>query len=755
MNMAEMTKENPPVDLESARKKIHDLETFAKELEQEREVLSKSESEHRIAFEHSGTAMIVAREDMIVVMANQRVEEVCGFSKEEVNYKRRWTDFVYPEDLDRLRQYHIARRKNPASAPSEYEFRIVDRTGNIHEVLANAALIPGTTLSLISMIDITSRKNTERALRESQKRFKEIADLLPGIICEMDTSLKLTYVNKMGFTAFGFTEEDFERGIDVNDYIFPEDRERAAQDIRNVSQGDFGNAAVYRLRTKTGGTLHAIVNSSPIEKNGSLVGIRCCIIDISDRIAAETQLKESEERFKTIFEQSPIGIALFNGEGSPLDMNGAFKAMRTATEASGGSASDNLFSMHAISESEKSELAAGKGIDREVEYPSLHSHGGADTGSRWLAWRVTPLGIGENGPSSYLAMVEDITESKMAREAELKAHREAAAKAESLVAGLRYELLEKARFNSMVSRSPQMREIFDILPEIANASAHALICGESGTGKELVAKSLHELSARNRRAFVAINCGALPDTLLESELFGYRAGAFTDAKKDKPGKFTLADGGTIFFDEIGDISAAMQVKLLRVLQEKTFEPLGGTATQHADVRVIAATNRDLTDMVRKGTFREDLYYRINVVAIKLPPLRERRCDIPLLCDHFIERFNARYGKSVKGISPEATEVILAYEYPGNIRELENAIEHAFVFCKTPMIEPRHLPAVMRAAREPSEGEVLSNVNDFDDLERMYINAILKESGGSRIQAAKRLGVHKATLFRKLKKLGIQ
>jgi PAS domain S-box-containing protein len=622
--MAENLLETSATDLEAARKRIHDLEEFAKELEREREILSKSESEHRIAFEHSGTGMIVARDDMMVIMANQRIVEVSGFPKEEVKFKRKWTDFVIPEDLERLRQYHLARRKNPDAAPAEYEFRLVDREGKIREILSNVSMIPGTSLSLVSMIDITARKNTERALRES------------------------------------------------------------------------------------------------------------------------------EERFRTIFRQSPIGIALFDGQGVLVESNDSFASLLGDTRDA-----TSLFTVFPMSTSERETLEAGKGITRETEIPSAANPGKSATDSRWLAWRVTPLGMGGKGPSSFLAQLEDITESKRRQEAEVRAHREAAAKAESLVAGLRHELLEKATFHTMVSRSPLMQEIFEILPEIAQASAHALICGESGTGKELIAKSLHELSPRSAKPFVAINCGALPDTLLESELFGYRAGAFTDAKKDKPGKFTAADGGTIFFDEIGDVSPAMQVKLLRVLQEKTFEPLGGTASHRVDVRIIAATNRDLADMVRKGTFREDLYYRIHVVAVKLPPLRERRCDIPLLCDHFIDRFNARYGKQVKGLSPEAMETLLAYGFPGNIRELENAIEHAFVFCKTPTIEMRHLPSALRTATAPSDQEVLSNVNDFDDLERIYINAILKETGGSKIEAAKKLGVHKATLFRKLKKLGIQ
>jgi len=596
-------------------------------------------------------------------------------------------------------------------------------------------------------------KRVRDDLAESERRFKEIAELLPGIICEMDLALNLTYVNEMALTTFGFSREEFKRGVNANDYIFPEDHERIARDIHNIFHGDYGNPSVYRLHTKTGDVRHVVINSAPIAKNGTIVGIRTCMVDISERIAAEAQLRESEECFRTIFQRSPIGIALFNREGVLIDRNDAFKEMFGLPERDvTGTALQTLFAMLALSDAEKKELHAGNGMKREI--CSRAAKPINKTESRWFDWHVTPLGVGENGPSAYLAQVEDCTENRKRQEAQLEKQREATAKAEALVAGLRHELLEKSRFHSMVSRSPAMREIFEILPEIANAMAPVLICGESGTGKELVARSLHELSSRSNQAFVAVNSAALPDTLLESELFGYRAGAFTDAKKDKPGKIACAEKGTIFFDEIGDISAAMQAKLLRVLQEKVYEPLGGTAPVRADVRILTATNRDLYGMVKKGAFREDLYYRINVVTVKLPPLRERRCDIPLLCDRFIERFNTRYGKSIAGISQEAMEVLIAHEFPGNIRELENAIEHAFIFCKEPMIGVRHLPSSTQDGLVTPDREMLSHISGFDELERLYLSAILKETKGNKQLAAVRLGVHKATLFRKLKKLGI-
>ena len=349
----------------------------------------------------------------------------------------------------------------------------------------------------------------------------------------------------------------------------------------------------------------------------------------------------------------------------------------------------------------------------------------------------------------------DITEKKKAAEARLAQARMETEDARRQVENLRRQIIEGSQFHSMISRSPQMKEIFDLLPVVARSPATALVTGESGTGKELVARSLHEMSERKDKPFVAVNCSALPDALLESELFGYRAGAFTDAKKDKPGVFSRAHLGTIFLDEIGDVSVAMQAKLLRVLQEKTFEPLGAIEPVKVDVRIVAATNRDLAAMVKQGSFREDLFYRINVVVIKLPPLRDRRCDIPLLCDHFIEWFNTRHNKAIKGVSPEAAAALLAYDFPGNIRELENVIEHAFIFCRESVIGYPHLPQQVRGGGAAIAGQPLSHVKGFDELERMYLEAVLSETGGNKIKAAQRLGIHKATLFRKCKRLGIE
>jgi PAS domain S-box-containing protein len=323
----------------------------------------------------------------------------------------------------------------------------------------------------------------------------------------------------------------------------------------------------------------------------------------------------------------------------------------------------------------------------------------------------------------------------------------------SEIEALRQELGGKFRVGDLTSRSPLMQRVFEVLPAIATSPSTVVVLGETGTGKELMARTIHSLSPRKRSPFIAVNCGALPDTLLESELFGYKAGAFTGANKDKPGRFALARGGTLFLDEIGEISPALQVRLLRVLQEKTYEPLGSVRSENADVRVIVATNKDLADQVRQGLFREDLYYRVNVVSIELPPLRRRKEDISLLADQFIARFNRLQQKSVQGITAEALSLLMAHDWPGNIRELENVVERAFILCGDGDINIAHLPRELTAhGTSVTWNTDIRSAHDILDAES--IRAALERNAYNRVAAARDLGIHKTTLFRRIKKLGM-
>jgi PAS domain S-box-containing protein len=315
---------------------------------------------------------------------------------------------------------------------------------------------------------------------------------------------------------------------------------------------------------------------------------------------------------------------------------------------------------------------------------------------------------------------------------------------------LRQELDGRFRLGDLVSNSPLMQRVFEVLPTVAASPSTVLLLGETGTGKEVIARAIHSLSFRHNNPFVAVNCGALPDTLLESELFGYKAGAFTGAVKDKPGRFALAKGGTLLLDEIGEITPALQVRLLRVLQERTYEPLGSIRSETTDARVIVATNQDLAELMRQGGFREDLYYRVNVVRVELPPLRRRKEDIPLLVDHFIARFNRLQGKSVSSVTTQTLSLLMAHDWPGNVRELENAVERSFILCNDGPIGIEHLPEELAAHRSDKKSRDMRSAKEL--LEVQTIRSALERNQFNRLAAARELGIHKSTLFRKIRKL---
>jgi PAS domain S-box-containing protein len=342
--------------------------------------------------------------------------------------------------------------------------------------------------------------------------------------------------------------------------------------------------------------------------------------------------------------------------------------------------------------------------------------------------------------------------------------------AEKALNELRKTVAGQTRFGNMTGKSRAMRDIYDLISEVADSTATVLVCGESGTGKELIADAIHFSSKRADKPFVKVNCSALPETLLESELFGHVKGSFTGAVSDKEGRFEFADGGTVFLDEIGDLTPLVQVKLLRILQERTFERVGSNKTVKVDVRIITATNRNLPQLVKEGRFREDLFYRLNVIPIKVPPLRERPEDIPLLVNAFMEKFSKETGKKISRIDEDALALFLDYSWPGNIRELENAVEHAFVRCKESVITIFSLPQQLRMFHFGKESAPTSNAESDQVLTK---NRQIKLSGRNYLDItkaeleqelasvhykkgllAKKLGISRTLLWKKIKELGI-
>ncbi|UCE84400.1 MAG: sigma 54-interacting transcriptional regulator [Deltaproteobacteria bacterium] len=327
----------------------------------------------------------------------------------------------------------------------------------------------------------------------------------------------------------------------------------------------------------------------------------------------------------------------------------------------------------------------------------------------------------------------------------------------SLIQKLNRAISDKYTFADMIGKDGVMQQVFEILPVVAESEANVLVEGPTGTGKDLLAKIIHNASRRKDKPFVKVNCAALPDNLLESEMFGYVKGAFTGADRDKPGRFQEAEGGSIFLDEIGDLPLSLQAKLLRVLEDKEFYPLGGRELSQVDVRIIAATNQILENLVREKKFREDLYYRLNVMRLELPPLKERRADIPLLINNFVKQYNVTKGASVTRIAEDAMDILLNYDYPGNIRELENIIEHACVLCQGEIVERRHLPLYMQAIQSSRDEGFVARPGVTEarvQRERELIVEALEEHRWHRQKAAKALGMDRTTLWRKMKKYNI-
>jgi two-component system response regulator HydG len=357
----------------------------------------------------------------------------------------------------------------------------------------------------------------------------------------------------------------------------------------------------------------------------------------------------------------------------------------------------------------------------------------------------------KSGAYDYLTKPLDIDELKILIKKALEHYR---LQEENVF--LKERLADRFDFSKIIGKSRRMKELFENLSLIAPSDATVLIYGESGTGKELVANAIHQNSPRVEKPFIKVSCAALPETLLESELFGHERGAFTGALSRKAGRFQLADGGTLFLDEVNVMSSTTQVKLLRVLQEREFEPLGSTKTVHVDIRLIAATNKELEAEVKEGRFREDLFYRLNVVPIHLPPLRERKEDIPLLAEHFFKLYQEKDRKSIKGFLPKTIDALMRYDWPGNIRELENVIERAILLCRSDYVSPEDLPPPLQGERGGEKPLVcIPPGMTLEEVERETIIQTLEETGGNRTQTAQILGISRKTLQNKLKEYGLE
>jgi PAS domain S-box-containing protein len=578
------------------------------------------------------------------------------------------------------------------------------------------------------IIDMTPFKKAEKYLRYHLLNSQSIIEQIEDGVSEVDLQGNGTFGNLANRRMMGIDKDDVEAlGRNYRTYMDAENSKNVFQAYNEVYRtGIPGKNIVYEIIRSDGirRTVEASV-SLIRDEEGKITGFRAVNRDITERQKAEKALAEHRVQLEAIFRSVKDAIITLDSEQRVILAN-------QEIENSCGIAVQEVIGTTFPQSLTQCSKACCEVIRQTLEKKETIKEykiecGHSQRNQQLVSLTSSPLMDQEGRFTGALLVIRDIT----------------------LLRDLERELRERHLFQNMIGKSKRMQDIYRLLEDLSNLETTVLITGESGTGKELVAKALHYSGQRAFNPFVTVNCSALTESLLESELFGHVKGAFTGAIHDKQGRFQAADQGTILLDEIGDISPLIQLKLLRVLQEKVFERVGESNPQKVDVRIIASTNKDLKEKVRKGEFREDLYYRLKVVEVSMPPLRERLEDIPLLVDHFREMFNKRFQKEIDGLSNEVLNKFMSYHWPGNVRELEHVIEHAFVLCRGRVITLEHIPSEVKDYG--SSDKIMRQKNYVrGKISAQEILKVLNETGGNKAKAARLLGISRPTLYRKNK-----
>jgi len=751
---------------------IRDI-TERKEIERK---LYKKEQQFRALAEQSTDIILLLNRDLLIIYKNQAFEKILGYKTDEL-FGTHLFDYIDPDDVVVLTEIFHEGFRNPRYFVSSVEIRIRCKDGSwrIFEAIGSNLVRDNVVeAAIINLRDITKRKQTEDLLKQSESRYRLLADHMKDQVWLMDLNLQWIYISPSVEKLWGYTLEELkqsslEKLLTPASYPAVTDFRSRQLPMTLKSPPDYFLKRTLEVETICkGGCLvwSEITFSLILDKDGRPLSILGEGRDITERKLAEQALKKSEERYRSVFENAGLPMVIMEDSLLIFMVNDRFVDMSgyKKEEIEGRmnfadflAAEDRDALMACFSRHEE---------NKPVEYECRIAHRNGEQFDVLMRLGHIP------GAGQFIASFTDITSRKQAELAMLENQQHL--QKENI--RLRSSIRERYRFCDIIGKSQSMQEVYEFILQAAATQAHVIIYGESGTGKELVAKAIHATGERSKNDFVTVHCGAIPETLMESEFFGYKKGAFTGANTDKPGYLDEADGGTLFLDEVGEIGLNMQVKLLRAIAGGGYTPVGSSARKNADVRIIAATNRNLRDLVKQGIMREDFFYRIHILPIYLPPLRERKEDMQLLIDHFLHL----YDKNSPPLPGHVTEALLNYGWPGNVRELQNVL-HRYLTLKRldfvggPAVRSVHLeeglpesgeslkaesaPQVVIAGekqflRKPVEIRLADSTLNLKALEREHIINALSEHHWHRGRTASALGINRKTLFMKMQKFGI-
>jgi len=694
-----------------------------------------------------------------LLYVNKAALDYSGLTAEELAASPLRERLFHPDDVARLQEVKKAALER--GLPFEVEQRALRKDGQYRWFLSRYKPFRDEQGRLVrwyaTATDIDDLKRAEAKHRQDEEELRRIIDLIPQSVIVLNPDGRAIYANRVALEYTGLSLEEMQ-AADSRAHVFhPEDVERLREDRQKALLGNVPFENEQRARGKDGKYRWFLIRYNPFrDQSGKVIRWYATGTDIEDRKRAEEKLRHEDRELRTLIDSLPQHVLVLDANGSLLQANQVMLDYggRTLKEMQGAGTSERIKrDLHPEDlERVRGERARGfsMGLPFEMEKRML----GKDGRYRWFLFRYNPQRNEQGQIERWFATATDIEDRKQAED-----------RMRNETVALREEVVRSSMFEEIVGSSAALRKVLEQVAKVAPTDSTVLIQGETGTGKELIARAIHNRSRRANRAFIRVNCAAIPLSLMASELFGHEKGSFTGALQRRTGRFEAADGGTIFLDEIGELPPETQIAVLRVLQERELERVGGNQSIPVDVRVLTATNKDLSAAVAEGVFRKDLFYRLNVFPIQLPPLRARGEDIRLLVEYLVERFAEKTGKTIRRISKETLKLFQSYAWPGNIRELQNVIERAVILCEseTFSVDASWLTPAGPTIRIPDDRRPRSHRSgvplaaDLAERERAMIEKALRKAQGlisGPAGAAARLGLPRQTLESKIRKLGI-